>query len=117
MLLLEKFSLLALHLLPGTRFPLLWGPPFSLHAPALIPLFLAKVRLSLTLTLSYPGDWVRYGIMAQLNFKEKYGTKLRMKFSGILSYGTEIRFCFFYIVPYSFRRPNLNLKSSKDFLC
>ena len=29
-----------------------WSPPFPLHALALIPLFLAKVRLSLTLTLS-----------------------------------------------------------------
>ena len=32
--------------------PSLWSPPFPLHAPALISLFLAKVRLSLNLTLS-----------------------------------------------------------------
>ena len=31
-----------------------WSPPFALHALALIPLFLAKVRLSPTLTLSPP---------------------------------------------------------------
>ena len=33
-------------------FPSLWGPPFPLHALALIPLFLAKVGLSFTFTLS-----------------------------------------------------------------
>ena len=31
-----------------------WSQPFPLHAPALIPLFLAKVRLSPTLTLFSP---------------------------------------------------------------
>ena len=43
--------MLALRVLLGMcpRSP--WSPPFPLHALALIPLFLVKVRLSLTLTL------------------------------------------------------------------
>ena len=49
--------MLALSLLLGTCLPLLWSPPFPLHAPALIPLSLAKVRLSLTLTLSHLTIW------------------------------------------------------------
>ena len=44
-------------LLFGTCFPSLWSPPFHLHANALISLFLAKVRLSLTLTLSHLTIW------------------------------------------------------------
>ena len=42
--------LLSLPFLHGTRLLSRWGPPFLFHAPALIPFFLAKVRLSLTLT-------------------------------------------------------------------
>ena len=45
-LLLLSFPFL-LEICPRSR----WSPPFPLHALALIPLFLAKVRLSLTLTL------------------------------------------------------------------
>ena len=36
----------------GICFPSQWSPPFPLHALALIPLLLTKVRLSPTLTLS-----------------------------------------------------------------
>ena len=35
----------------------LWNPPFPPHAPALIPLFLAKVQLFITLTLSLLTIW------------------------------------------------------------
>ena len=52
LLVLGKLFLLSLPLLLGIFFPLLWSPPFPLHAPALIFLFLVKVHLSLTLTLS-----------------------------------------------------------------
>ena len=38
--------------LPGIFLPSRWSPPFPLHALALIPLTLAKVRLSPILTLS-----------------------------------------------------------------
>ena len=41
----------ALSLLLKTCLSSLWSPLFPLHAPALIPLFLVKVHLSLTLTL------------------------------------------------------------------
>ena len=44
--------MLALRLLFGTCLPSLCSPPFPFHALALISLFLAKVRLLLTLTLS-----------------------------------------------------------------
>ena len=44
--------MLALPALLGICLPSLWSPPFPLHAPALILLSLAKVRLSPTLTLS-----------------------------------------------------------------
>ena len=43
--------MLALPVLLGICLPSRWSPPFPLHALALIPLFLAKVRLSPTLTL------------------------------------------------------------------
>ena len=59
------FLLLALGRLFLLAFPVLlgicprsrWRPPFPLHALALIPLFLAKVRLSPTLTLSSLMIW------------------------------------------------------------
>ena len=49
--------LLSLPFLLGTCLPSLWSPPFPLFAPALIPLSLAKVRLTLTLTLSPLTIW------------------------------------------------------------
>ena len=50
------FSNAVFHLLE-TLFPSLWSPPFPLHFPILIPLYLAKVQLSLTLTLSHLTIW------------------------------------------------------------
>ena len=50
--LLGRLLLLALPFLLGICLRSRWSPPFSLHALALIPLTLAKVRLSPTLTLS-----------------------------------------------------------------
>ena len=41
----------------GTCLPSLWSPRFPLHAPALTPLTFAKVRLSLTFTLSPLTIW------------------------------------------------------------
>ena len=57
LLLLKRLFLLALSFLLGIcpRSP--WSPPFPLHALALIPLSLAKVRLSPTLTLSSLMIW------------------------------------------------------------
>ena len=52
LLVLGRLFLLALPVLLGICLPSRWSPPFLLHALALIPLFLAKVRLSPTLTLS-----------------------------------------------------------------
>ena len=52
-----KETLVACSPLLGICLPSLWNPPFPLHAPALIPLFLAKVRLSPTLTLFPPTIW------------------------------------------------------------
>ena len=49
--------LLAIPVLLGICLPLPWSPPFPLHALAMIPLSLAKVRLSLTLTLSHRTIW------------------------------------------------------------
>ena len=57
LLLLGRLFLLALPVLLGIILPSRWSPPFSLHALALIPLFLAKVRLSPTLTLSRLMIW------------------------------------------------------------
>ena len=50
--LLGRLFLLALPFLLGICLRSPWSPPFPLHAPALILPSLAKVRLSLTLTLS-----------------------------------------------------------------
>ena len=52
LLVLGRLLLLALPVLLGICLPSRWSPPFPLHALALIPLTLAKVRLSPTLTLS-----------------------------------------------------------------
>ena len=52
LLVLGRLFLLALPFLLGICLPSRWSPPFLLHALALIPLFLAKVRLSPTLALS-----------------------------------------------------------------
>ena len=56
--LLGRLFLLALPVLLGICLPSLWSPPFPLRALALIPLSLAKVRLSPILTLSPPHDLV-----------------------------------------------------------
>ena len=45
---------------------------------------------------------LEYGTV-RLNFGKKYGTELRMVFSGKQRYGTEIRYYFFRTVPYFFR--------------
>ena len=50
--LLGRLFLLAFPFVLGICLPLWWSPPFPLHALALIPPSLAKVRLSPTLTLS-----------------------------------------------------------------
>ena len=52
LLVLRRLLLLALPFLLGICLLSRWSLPFPLHASALIPLFLGKVRLSLTLTLS-----------------------------------------------------------------
>ena len=52
LLVLGRLSLLALHVLLGICLRSRWSLPFPLHALALIPLTLAKVRLSPILTLS-----------------------------------------------------------------
>ena len=57
LLLLGRLYLLASPHLLGVCLFSLSSPPFPLHAPALIPLSLAKVRLSLTLTLSHLTIW------------------------------------------------------------
>ena len=54
---LGSFFLLALPHLLGICLRSLWSPPFPLHAPALISLSFAKVRLSPTLTLSHHTIW------------------------------------------------------------
>ena len=51
LLVLGRLSLHALLVLLGIYLPSRWSLPFSLHALALIPLTLAKVRPSPTLTL------------------------------------------------------------------
>ena len=63
---LERLFLHALPHLPGTCLPSLWSPLFFLHAFVLIPLSLAKVRLSLTLTL-FPFT-IRYFVQTALFF-------------------------------------------------
>ena len=57
LLLLGRLFLLALPFLLGTPLLSPWSPPFPFHVLALIPLSLAKVRLSPTLTLP-PHDLV-----------------------------------------------------------
>ena len=57
LLLLGRLFLLALPFLLEICLPSLWSPPFFLHAPSLMPLSLAKVRLSPTLTLSSLMIW------------------------------------------------------------
>ena len=52
LLLLGRLFLLAFHFLFGICHSSLWSLSFPLHDPALIPLSLAKLRLSPTLTLS-----------------------------------------------------------------
>ena len=61
LLVLGRLFLLALPFLLGICLRSRWNPPFSLHALALIPLTLAKVRLSpiLTLSPSWSGTLVR----------------------------------------------------------
>ena len=61
--LLGRLFLLALPFLLGICFRSRSSPPFSSHAPSLILLFLAKVRLSPTLTLSPLMIWYS-GLMA-----------------------------------------------------
>ena len=87
--------MLALPLLLGTCLPSLWSPPFPPHALALIPLSLAKVQLSLTLTLS-PHDLVLWtdgsvsfpfgkdgsGVLANCSL---CGTKATLSFSAGLA--------------------------------
>ena len=51
LLLVGRLFLLALPFFPAIYLRSLWSPPFPLHALALIPFSLAKVRLSPTLTL------------------------------------------------------------------
>ena len=58
LLVLGRLLLLALPVLLGICLPSRWSPPFPLHALALIPLTLAKVRLSPILTLPPPHDLV-----------------------------------------------------------
>ena len=57
LLVLGRLLLLALPVLLGICLPSRSSPPFPLHALALIPLTLAKVRLSPTLTLSPLMTW------------------------------------------------------------
>ena len=56
-LLLGRLFLLALPLLLGVCLRSRWSLPFSFHDPALIPLFLAKLQLLPTLTLSPLTIW------------------------------------------------------------
>ena len=67
LLLLEGLFLLVLPFLLGICICSLWSPSFPLHAPALILFYLAKVRLSLTLTLSPLTIWC-FGLTALLHF-------------------------------------------------
>ena len=64
---LGRLSLLALSYPFGTCLPLLWSPLFPLHAPTLMPSYLAKVRLSLAMTLSHFTIWC-FGRAAPLLF-------------------------------------------------
>ena len=64
---LGRLFLLALPHFLGTCLPLLWSPPFPFHAPAVIPLSLAKMRLSFTLNLSHLTIWC-FGLTALFFF-------------------------------------------------
>ena len=57
LLLLGRLFLLALSFLLGICLASTWSSPFPLHAAAPIPFFLAKVRLSTTLTFSSLMIW------------------------------------------------------------
>ena len=67
LLVLGRLFLLALPFLLEICFRSRWSPPFPLHALALIPLTLAKVRLSPTLTLSPLMIWY-FGLTALFLF-------------------------------------------------
>ena len=67
LLVLGRLFLLALAFLLGICFPSRWSPPFPLHALALIPLTLAKMRLSPTLTFSPLVIWC-FGLTALFLF-------------------------------------------------
>ena len=67
LLVLGRLFLLVLPFLPGICLCSRWSPPFPLHAFALIPLSLAKVRLSPTLTLSPLMIWC-FGLTALFFF-------------------------------------------------
>ena len=67
LLVLGRLFLLALPFLLEICLRSPWSPPFTLHAPAPIPLSLAKVRLSPTLTLSSLMIWY-YGQTALFLF-------------------------------------------------
>ena len=68
LLVLGRFFLLALPFLLEICLPSRWSPPFSLHALALIPLTLDKVRLSPTLTLSPLMIWC-FGLTVMFLFR------------------------------------------------
>ena len=67
LLVLGRLFLLALTVLLEIFLSSRWSPPFPLHALALIPLFLAKLRLSPTLTLSPLMIWC-FGQTALFSF-------------------------------------------------
>ena len=65
------------------------------------PLLAGKIVLRYTHLSSLPGDWVRYRMvwnydMIQLNYEEKYCTKLLMVFSGILWYRNMVLFFLYF---------------------
>ena len=65
--LLDRLFLFALPFLIGICLPLPWIPPFPIHAPAMISLSLAKMKLWLTMTLSALTIWC-FGMMALFFF-------------------------------------------------
>ena len=67
LLFLERLFLLVLPFLLGICICSLWSPSFPLHASAMILFYLAKVRLSLTLTLSLLTIWC-FGLTALFHF-------------------------------------------------
>ena len=89
LLLLGRLLLLSLPVLLGICPRSAWGPPFPLHAPALIPLSLAKVRLSPTLPLSplmiwYSGQTALFLFLlaraAPASLSSAYSVALRLLF-------------------------------------